>query len=406
MPPGPVVVTGLGAVTPAGWGLDRFADLLRAARPALGPFTRFDHSGHRTHIAGEVPAPPSSVRRRGWGRLSHSERFALFAASEAVAQAALPAPLADTRVGVYFASSTGGLFETERYFLAELRPAARRARRTLLASHALSAPAEAIARELAITGPVETVVSSCAAGALAIRQALDAVRDGDVDVAITGGADCLCLTTYSGFDSLRAMDERPCRPFRTDRAGLSLGEGAGVLVLETLAHAEARGARPVAELAGAGASCDAGHMTAPDPEGQWAALAIRQALDDAGLGAAEIDFVNAHGTATPLNDAAEAAALRQVFGDRTAAMPLEATKGLIGHLLGAAGAVEAVVTAYSLASGLLHATPGTGTVDPALAPGLVVDRSRSGMTARAGLSVNLGFGGANAALAFRRWSAA
>ena len=401
----PVVVTGLGVVTAAGWGLDAFAAALGAGHAALGGFSRFDHAQHRTHVAGEVPEAPASVRRiPGWGRLSQSDRFAVFAAREALAQAGLAGPLSGGRAGVYFASSTGGLLETEQYFLADLadgRPA-----RRLLDAHSLSSPAESVARDCGVTGPVETIASSCAAGSLAVRQALDAVRDGEVDLAITGGADGLCRTTFSGFDALRAMDARPCRPFRADRGGLSLGEGAGVLVIETLDHARARGAAPLALLAGAGASCDADHMTAPTPDGVWAVEAVRSALADAGVTSDDIDVVNAHGTATPLNDAAEAAALQRVFGARFDAVPIEATKGLIGHLLGAAGAVEAVATVYSLATGLVHATPRGPASETSIAPGLVLGTSRANAAPRLGLSVNLGFGGANAALVFRRWEAA
>lgn len=401
----PVVVTGLGVVTAAGWGLDAFAAALGAGHAALGAFSRFDHTRHRTHVAGEVPEAPASVRRiPGWGRLSQSDRFAVFAAREALAQAGLAGTRRGERAGVYFASSTGGLLETEQYFLADLadgRPA-----RRLLDAHSLSSPAESVARDCGVTGPVETIASSCAAGSLAVRQALDAVRAGEVDLAIAGGADGLCRTTFSGFDALRAMDAQPCRPFRADRGGLSLGEGAGVLVIETLDHARTRGATPLALLAGAGASCDADHMTAPTPDGVWAVAAMRDALAEAGVTSDDIDLVNAHGTATPLNDAAEAAALQRVFGARFDAVAIEATKGLIGHLLGAAGAVEAVATVYSLASGLVHATPRGPGDDTSIAPGLVLGASRAHAAPRLGLSVNLGFGGANAALVFRRWEAA
>ncbi|MFN7979034.1 MAG: beta-ketoacyl-[acyl-carrier-protein] synthase family protein [Vicinamibacterales bacterium] len=405
--PPPVVVTGLGVVTAAGWGLEAFATALREGRTALESFCRFDHTGHRTHIAGEVPAAPPSARAiPGWSRLSHSDRFAVFAAREALAQAGLPAPLEATRAGVYFASSTGGLFETEQYFLADTGASPARPLRRLLDAHSLSSPAESVARDRRVGGPVETIASSCAAGTLAVRQALDAIRTGEVDIAIAGGADGLCLTTFSGFDALRAMDAQPCRPFRADRGGLSLGEGAGVLILETLDHAVARGATPLALVVGAGASCDADHMTAPTPDGLWAVEAVRRALDDAGVSSDDIDVVNAHGTATPLNDAAEAAALARVFGARFDTLAIEATKGLFGHLLGAAGAVEAVATVFSLADGLVHATPRGAAVETSIAPGLVLGASRTDLGPRLGLSVNLGFGGANAALVFQRWEAA
>jgi 3-oxoacyl-(acyl-carrier-protein) synthase len=330
----------------------------------------------------------------------------VFAAREALAQAGLPRSLGTTSAGVYFASSTGGLFEAEQYFLADTGASPGRPLRRLLDAHSLSSPAESVARHLGVGGPVETIASSCAAGTLAVRQALEAVRHGEVDVAITGGADGLCLTTFSGFEALRAMDEQPCRPFRADRGGLSLGEGAGVLVLETLDHAVARGATPLALLIGAGASCDGDHMTAPTPDGTWAVEAVRQALDDAGVASDDIDVVNAHGTATPLNDAAEAMALRRVFGARFDTLAVEATKGLVGHLLGAAGAVEAVATVFSLADGLVHSTPHGAGHETSIAPGLVLGASRTDLAPRLGLSVNLGFGGANAALVFQRWEAA
>ncbi len=400
-----VVVTGLGAVTPAGWGVKAFAQAILSGRTTIGGFTRFDHVAQRTHIAGEVPPEPPTLRRvRGWHRLSNTDRFAVGSALEASQQAGLAWPLADADAAVFFASSTGGLLETERFVHALFDPGVATATRGLLASYSLSSPAEAIARRLGVTAAVETVSSACAASALAIEQALRAIRRGEVEVAFTGGSDCLCVTTYAGFNALRAVDEHPCRPFRADRAGLSLGEGAAVLVLESLDHAVARGAAPLAELMGAGASCDASHMTAPNPDGYWAAEAMRRALADAGLDSSAIDFLNAHGTATPLNDAAEAAAIGLVFGDRAHAVPVEATKGVVGHLLGAAGAVEAVATIVSLRAGTLHPTPESGPVDDALGVDLVLGRPRTSSTLRTAMSANLGFGGANAALVLRRWS--
>jgi 3-oxoacyl-[acyl-carrier-protein] synthase II len=250
---------------------------------------------------------------------------------------------------------------------------------------------------------VETVSSACASGALALQSALAALRAGEVEVAIAGGADALCLTTYAGFNALRSVDAAPCRPFRRSRGGLSLGEGAGVLVLETAASARARGATPLAELAGAAASCDAHHMTAPLPDGNAAARAAREALEEAGLPPEAVDFVNAHGTGTPHNDAAEWAALHRVFGDRAGHVPVEATKALLGHLLGSAGALEAVTTVLGLRTGLLHAVPGDDDVDPDTPVDLVRVRPRRMPEARTALSLNLAFGGANAAVVLTAW---
>ena len=402
-----VVVTGLGAVTAAGWGVTPFRQSLWSGRSAIGPFDRFDHARQRTHVAGQVPPgpPAGNGRRVHWNRLSNSDRFALFAAYEAVDQAGLAGLLDNLSAGVFFGSITGGMFETEKYFDELCRPMGRPAR-ALLASHMLSAPAETVARHLGIRGPVETVSSACASGGLAIEQAMRAVRDGEVDVALAGGADCLCLITYSGFNSLRAMDERPCRPFRSERAGMSLGEGGAVLVLETMEQARARGARPVAEVLGVGSSCDAHHMTAPQSAGEGAAVAIQRALEDAGLPPTAIDFVNAHGTGTPLNDAAECAALLRVFGERARSIPMEATKASTGHLMGAAGVIEAMSTVLALMAGEIHATPGGNTIDPLLAVDLVVDHPRPMPKMRTALSTSFGFGGANAAVILARWEEA
>lgn len=396
-----VVVTGLGAVTAAGWGVPALHAALRAGTTTIGDFDRFDHAAQRTHVAGQVPPCPRSVRRRypHWGRLANSDRFALVAADEAVEQAALE--IDGDRTGVFFGGSTAGLIETEQYFAELVRDPASRPRRSLLVSHFVGAPAEVVARRFEITGPVDTVSSACASGGLALEQALRALRDGEVDVALAGGADCLCLTTYSGFNSLRAVDAKPCRPFRADRAGLSLGEGGAVLVLETLEHATARGAQPLAELMGAGSTCDAHHMTAPQAMGEWSSTAMQRAIDDAGLDAGEIHFANVHGTGTPLNDAAESAALKRTFPG--GAIPITATKGVVGHLLGAAGLVAAVATILGLIEREVFPTPGGGDPDPALAVDLVLVEARPLPGMRAGISASFGFGGSNAAVILGRW---
>jgi 3-oxoacyl-[acyl-carrier-protein] synthase II len=221
-------------------------------------------------------------------------------------------------------------------------------------------------------------------------------------VARAGGSDALCLLTYAGFNALRSVDEASSRPFRKDRLGLSLGEGAGVLVLESAERAAGRGAIPIAILAGEASTCDAFHMTAPNPEGFGASEAIRLALADANASTDDVDFVNAHGTGTPLNDASEAAALRAVFGDRTRSLPVTSTKSLIGHLLGSAGAVEAVCTVLGLVEREVHPMPDAGEHDPALGLDLVVGSPRKLARAGCALSTSLAFGGANAVLVFTR----
>jgi 3-oxoacyl-[acyl-carrier-protein] synthase II len=400
-----VAVSGIGAVCGLGWGAAALWEGLRAGRTAIGPFRRFDNAAHRTHLAAEAGPPPPELARAvpGWHRLSIADRFALFAAREAVAQAGLGIPLGVEDAGVYFGSSTGGMFESERFFEELLRD--RKGRLSALASQQVNGPGDAVARHLGVTGPVETLSSACASGALALGAALEAVRSGDVEVAVAGGSDSLCQLTYAGFNALRSVDEVPCRPFRAGRAGMSFGEGAAVLVLEPLERALARGAEPLAVLAGAGASCDAHHMTAPDPSGRGAAAALAAALADSGLPADAIDFVNVHGTGTPLNDAAEWNALRQVFGERAAEIPLVATKALVGHLLGCSGSLEAVATILCLRHGELHPAPSSGeAADPELPVSLVVDEPLPLPDARAAVSTSLAFGGSNAALVFSRWT--
>jgi 3-oxoacyl-(acyl-carrier-protein) synthase len=406
-----VAVTGVGAVCGLGWGVAALWQGLRAGRSGIGPFVRFDHSQHRTHLAAEAPAadgPDLSRLCPGWRRLSIADRFALFAALEAVEQAGL-APKSATAteapedVGVYFGSSTGGMYESELFFADFLRDP-RRARLSALVAQQVNAPGDAVARQLGVTGPVATFSSACASGALALGAALAAVRSGEVEAAIAGGSDSLCQLTYAGFNALRSVDEAPCRPFRAGRAGMSFGEGAAVLVLEPLERALARGAEPLALLAGAGSSCDAHHMTAPDPTGAGAAAAVEAALADAGLAAEAVDFVNAHGTGTPLNDAAEWQALQRVFGERAGEMPLVATKALIGHLLGCSGAIEAVATVLCLHRGELHPVRRVGEEDPELPVSLVLDAPLSLPSAQAAVSTSLAFGGSNAALVFSRWT--
>jgi len=403
---GHVAVSGIGAVSGLGWGIAPLWEGLRAGRAGFGTIRRFDPGQHRTRLAAEAGDPPPELLRTwpGWRRLSIADRFALFAALEAVEGAGLAAPFGeDEEVGVYFGSSTGGMFESELFFSDFLRDP-RRASLSALSSQQVNGPGDAVARHLGATGPVATFSSACASGALALGVALDAVRSGEVAVAIAGGSDSLCQLTYAGFNALRSVDEAACRPFRAGRAGMSFGEGAAVLVLEPLERVLARGAEPLAVLAGAGSSCDAHHMTAPDPSGRGAAAAVEAALADAGLPPEVVDFVNVHGTGTPLNDAAEWQALRRVFGPRAEGMPLVASKALIGHLLGCSGAIEAVATVLCLHNGELHPVGTDGAADPDLPVSLVLDEPLPLPGARAAVSTSLAFGGSNAALVFSRWT--
>jgi 3-oxoacyl-[acyl-carrier-protein] synthase II len=399
-----LVVTGVGVVCAYGWSTEDFWSGLVEGRVAIGDFDRVDHREYRTHVAAQVPEVPTEVRRRfhTWKHHSLADRFALVASWDALQQAGLREQLPELESGVFFGSSTGGMLETEDYY--RLLRGGGRPRLDLVASQQVSAPGNAVAREFGVRGPVQTVSSACASGSLAVGMALDALRDGEVDVAIAGGADSLCRTTYGGFNSLRSIDERPCKPFRTDRDGLSLGEGGAALVLETEESARRRGVQPLAEVAGSGCASDAHHMTAPAPEGGGAAVALRLALEDAGTAGDAIDFVNAHGTGTPRNDVAEWNALRTVLGSRASEIPVTSTKSLIGHLLGSAGSIEAVATVLCLQHRAVHATAGAGEVDPDAPVHLVRERPFRPPSLRSAASLNLGFGGCNAAVVFSRWN--
>jgi 3-oxoacyl-[acyl-carrier-protein] synthase II len=431
------VITGLGSVCAWGWGVEALWRGLETGETRIGEARRFNVEGQRTRVVAEVPKPPRAVvdahsrHHREWCRLSRADRYGVAAAVEAWGDspwgAGLGLPTAEEgpEIGVFFGGSTAGMAEAERFYARVTGRTAGPPKLNLLTSFQLNGPGDAVARRLGAMGPVETVSSACASGGLAIGAALEALRRGEVSVAVAGGADSLTRLTYSGFNALRAVDAAPCRPFRADREGLSLGEGAGVVVLETPEHARRRGARVLAAVVGTGASCDAHHMTAPHPEGLGAAAAIRRALADAGIAPTAVRFINAHGTGTPLNDASETAALVAVFGDRAGALPVTSTKGSVGHLLGSSGALEAVATVLCLHHGQVHATPGGGTVDPALPVAPVLGAalplaassdpgaargSESGSepgaepgleTGWIALSTSFAFGGSNAAVVFR-----
>lgn len=395
----PAAITGIGVVSGCGFGVARFWRGLLSGRSAIGDFNRFDHRAHRTHLAAEVPldlAPALPLPKHS----SVCDLFALHATREAMTQAGLRPTAPDPRLGVFFGSSTGGMLEAEEWFaraVGEKRCAAIH----LLAAQQTSAPGDTVARHVLAGGTVQTISTACSSATLALGAALDALRAGELDVALAGGSDALCQLTYGGFNALRSVDPTVSRPFRGDRAGLSLGEGGAVLVLETVEHAQARGAKVLGWLMGAGSACDAHHMTAPDPTGNGPARAIRRALEDAQLPAEGIDFINAHATGTTHNDAAEWEALHQLFGDRASQVPIVAVKAIVGHFLGSAGAVEAVATVLALNSGVLHPAPSGGLIDPALPVRLVLGEPQR-TELRFALSTNLAFGGSNGAVVLAR----
>ena len=399
-----VVVTGMGAITAAGPDVAALRVALHGEHTCIGDVTLFETDGLRTHIAGEVRTMRASrlLPRVARARASRSDRFALLATEEALAHGGLELPFADpARIGVAIGSSTGGMLETESYYRARLAQERPRGLRKRLAAATVAAPTDLVAAALGTRGPRLSPSTACSSGAIALAMAASWIRAGRVDVAIAGGSDALARMTYTGFHALQALSSEPCRPFDRERRGLSLGEGAGIVILESEAHARARGARILAELAGAGLSCDASHPTAPHGEARGAVLALEAALREAGASPADIDYVNAHGTGTVQNDASETFALRRVLGAAAERVAVSSTKALIGHLLGAAGAVEAIITILAIEDGWAPPTLHLRDADPACDLDYVPNVGRR-LAITAALSNSYGFGGNNCSLVLRR----
>jgi len=398
-----VVITGLGAVSALGGDVAALAAGLVDGRCAIGPLTLFPYRGragtaaeaHDT-TAGTAALPPATVRR-----LSRPDRFALAAAGEACRAAGLDAALR-RRAALHVGATTGGMFETEEVYLRRRSGEERRVRLSRMIGMPLATAAAVVSQALGIHGPQATVSTACSSSALAVALAAETIRRGEARVALAVGTDTLCRLTYAGFDALQALDPDRCRPFDRRRRGLSLGEGAGALVLEDADHARARGARARAVFLGAGSATDAHHVTAPHPEGAGALAALRGALAAAGVPADAVDYVNAHGTGTPQNDAVEVAVLRTVLGPRIARVPISSTKSQIGHCLGAAGAIEAAATVIALDDGVLPPTVSLEEPDPAWADLDLVPAAGRRAALDVALTSSYGFGGHNVTLVFGR----
>jgi 3-oxoacyl-[acyl-carrier-protein] synthase II len=398
-----VAITGVGLVTALGATREESWRRMLEGECGIGPLSVFDAEGYRSRIAAQVPmndidAPLTALERR---RLSRGDRIGLHAAAEAIDDAGLLAGGVDAaRVGIFLGAGTADLLRNEQFYQTWLSAGIERARPSEVWNHFLSTPVDAIAGRFGFEGPRGCIVAACSSSTIAIGRGADAIRQGRADAVLAGGTDALARLTFSGFNQLKLMDPAPCRPFDRTRAGMSIGEGAGILVLEDLDRARRRGAPIYAELAGYALGCEAYHPTAPEPEGRPVAAVITAAMQDAGVDAADVDHLNAHGTATPQNDAAEARAFRRVFGDRVAHMPVTSLKAMLGHCLGAAGAVEAAALALSVARGVIPPTIHHGETDPDCAIDVVANTARQ-QRVRCGISISLAFGGNDSALVIR-----
>jgi 3-oxoacyl-[acyl-carrier-protein] synthase II len=302
-----------------------------------------------------LPHAAAALSAASIRRLSHPDRLALAAAAEACRHAGLEGSLRE-RTALAVGTTTGGMGDTEEAYRRRRAGSDRRFRLSRFVGTPQSTAGAVVSQALGVFGPRLTLSTACSSSALALGVAADLVRRGDAPVALVVGTDAFCRLTCAGFGALQAVDPEPCRPFDRGRRGLSLGEGAGALVLERRDHAQARGATVLALLRGWGVSADAHHVTAPDPDGRGAETALRAALTAADLSADRIDYVNAHGSGTRQNDAVEVAVLRRVFGARLGALPVSSSKSQIGHTLGAAGALEAIATVVALTHGVVPPT--------------------------------------------------
>jgi len=398
-------VTGLGILTSIGQDIPSFWKNLLEGVCGIDRITLFDASGYRAKKAAEVKGfnPRQYFSPRQLKRMSRCDQLGMKAALEALTDSALDLTNEDReRIGIFIGGGAGGIFSAEKYRKEMIRKGWRKVRPSLLLPFSTCALNDGIAEEYRILGPRATIATACSSSATAIGCGLDAVRSGEVDIAIVGGSESLSEVTFGGFNSLRSVDEEYCRPFDLNRKGLSLGEGAAFLILEEADHARKRGGKILAELMGCGLSGDGQHMTAPDPEGKGAARAMQEALKDAEVNREEVDYINAHGTATPANDAAETKAIKSLFGQRAGRIPVSASKSMIGHCLGAAGALEAVTTVLAIRNNRIPPTIHYETPDPECDLDYVPNQARDTVVDIA-LSNSFAFGGNNTALVFGKW---
>jgi len=394
-----VVVTGIGAVTSIGSNVPDFWKALIAGRCGIRDFTLFDSSSYRTRTAAQVMEIPDGfltpAQKR---RMSRADRMGIAAAAEAVGESGLDFSKEDpTRIGVILGGGTSGLIDSEAFFQRHL--AGKKDRPSRVLNHLPDAITDRIAQYFALEGIKSTITTACSSSANAMGYAHDAIGAGLADVILTGGSDVLARLTYAGFNSLRSVDPEPCRPFDRERKGLSIGEAAGILVFEERDRALRRGAPILAEFLGYGVTSDAYHMTAPDPSGVAGGRTIRAALDSAGVNASQIDYVNAHGTATPQNDSAETAALKAALGDRARRIPVSSIKSMIGHCLCASGAIEGVATVLTIRDGVVPPTIHYENPDPACDLDYVPNDARDAFV-RVALSNSFAFGGNSSVVVF------
>ena len=408
-----VVITGLGAITPVGLTAPESWQAVKDGVCGVAPITQFDTEGMKVSLAAEVKGfvPEDHLGKPEAKRMGRFTQFAVVCAREAMADSGLVTEDEDLdRCGVIISSGIGGLSITEAEHDRGLARGWDRVSPFYIPTAICNMAAGQVAIDTGFRGMCTCPVTACAGGTNAVGDAFHYVRDGYADVMLCGGTEAAVTPlAIGGFTSMKALSQAtdPARasiPFDAERTGFVLGEGAGVLVLEELEHALKRGAHIYAEIVGYGVTCDAYHMTAPRPDGSGGAKAMAMAISDAGITPDQVDYINAHGTSTHLNDAGETAAVKTVFGDHARELAMSSTKSMTGHMLGAAGAVEAIFTAMTLKDGYLPATIHYSVPDPECDLDVVPNVGRSA-DVRYALSNSLGFGGHNGSVLLKKWEA-
>ncbi len=406
-----VVITGLGIVSPLGVGVDHNFDAILAGKSGIRPITRFDTSDFSVRFAGQVRdfEPEKILDPRTLKRMDPFTQYAVVASTEAVRDSGLDLDAEDrTRIACIMGTGIGGIMELEQQTRVLVARGPRRVSPLTVPKMMFNAFTGLVALHHKLLGPNYAAGSACASSNHALGVSLRTIQYGDADVVLSGGAEAaVCPVGVSAFASMKALStrnddpERASRPFDQGRDGFVMGEGAAVLVLEERERAMRRGARIYAELDGFGSSDDAHHLTAPEASGAGAIRAMRLALEDASATPDDVDYINAHGTSTELNDRMETASIKQVFGERAYKIPTSSTKSMIGHLLGASGAVECAFTCLSIHRGVVHPTINQETPDPACDLDYVPNEAREVRVERA-LSNSFGFGGTNACIALKK----
>jgi len=407
------VVTGMGVVTPLGSTLKDYWQALKKGECGINKITRFNVSEFASQIAGEVAdfEPTDFLEKKALRRMDLSEQYAIGAAQMAIDDSGLDVKSIDPfRAGVIIASGIGGIGTFEQQHETLLKSGPKRVSPFFIPMMIIDMCAGLVAIRFGFRGPNYATVSACSSSSHALLDAFKIIERGDADIMVAGGAEAtITPTSLAGFCSARALStrnddpKRSSRPFDKDRDGFVMAEGSGMVVLESLESARARGARIYGELIGAGMTCDAHHMTAPIPDGSGAKMAMVNAVKDAGLSPDDIDYINSHGTATGLGDPAETNAIKAVFGERAYKIPINSTKSMVGHLLGAAGAVELIASLLSMQEGILHPTINLDNPDPECDLDYVPHKVRD-YEFDTFLTNSFGFGGHNVSLAGRKYN--